>query len=97
MKPIVAAACGLGVIIGATLQRSVDAHRISHANEQRIGAIYRTPKGDNWVLAHIYMPECNGKRIVDAPEKDEVDALSVYCYDGEASTYDELATMAGNQ
>jgi hypothetical protein len=57
--------------------------------------IYHTSQG--WALAHVPMPECRGRRIVDAPEKDEVDALSVYCTDGTQESYNELETLAGNQ
>lgn len=40
-----------------------------------------TRHGTGWSLEHVQMPACpdDHKRIVDAPERDEVDALSVYC------------------
>lgn len=40
-----------------------------------------TYQGSNWTLEHISMPPCpdSHKRTVHAPEKDEVDALSVSC------------------
>lgn len=87
----------LGAALGAFVQSKLDNKQIAHATEQRLGTMYQTPRGDNWALAHIYMPPCNGHRIVDAPERDERDALTVYCYDGEQSTKDELEEMAGNE
>lgn len=88
----------LGMAAGSAMQRVADSKIVAHAAEQRIGTMYQTPRGDNWALAHIYMPECAAghKRVVEAPERDERDFLAVYCYDGEQSTKDELEAMAGN-
>lgn len=85
--------------LGTLYQSHNDRGLVVHATEQRLGVLYQTPKGDNWALAHVYVPACTDGhvRVVDTPERDEVDALTVYCYDGDAATKDELAEMAGNQ
>jgi hypothetical protein len=98
---VIGALFGSGLIAGAMGQHYSDS-KITHAAEERIGTMYQTPRGGNWVLAHIYMPECpKGQkrvlRVVDTPGRDESDYLAVYCYDEEQFTKDELEAMAGNQ
>ena len=92
-----------GLLAGSVGQSRADQSAITqsttHAAEQRIGTMFQTPRGDNWVLAHVYMPECarGHRRVVEAPERDEADYLAVYCWDGDEATKDELAAMAGVQ
>lgn len=98
MKGLLYATIALaGFGVGALFQNANDRHLVERGAEQRLGVIYRTPRGDNWALAHVYMPPCSGRRVVEAPERDERDALTVYCYDGDTATKDELEAMAGNQ
>lgn len=95
------------VLVASILQSSdlsisrnvMQANALLDESKTASGTLYTTPRGGNWALAHIPVPACpdDHLRVVDAPERDERDAITVYCYDGEESTKDELAMIAGNQ
>jgi len=92
LAPYLAFGCVCGVA-GLLYQKNLDRDKITQAEEHHSG-IYYTPRGKNSVVSHIYVPPCPGEhtRLI---EPNGPEYITVYCFDGEPATKDELADMAG--